>query len=488
MTHGPELEAALRSVEPRVHLLAASVLIDAGALDAAWEPISAVADAADDPRLRAEVTLSLLRLASGWTRREQRRRADGALRLAARLTPEQGVPALARHLHREGRLEEASELWAEAVRLDVGEADHHLRHGHLLERLGRFEEAHAAYLRLVEELPTTSNALTVAPRLDRVAARLTAPPETGVKIALLGSATLDQLRDCLIVLAHGAGLRPEVHAGRPDRYRVDLLDPDSGLHRFAPDVLILAIHRSRLFPALEAPLGRLPDDECRQAIRSGLDEVRTMLGAFRRYSNALVLLHNMVVPQHPGQDRVIAATGARHGELVHRVNLGLAEVVATEFVDVHLIDEDALQAQCGKRVATDPRLWLAAGIPWSDALLMPLAHEHLCHLTAHRGVVGPGVRAARWTRRGGSGRLVGGIGGDIALEDRVRAIVADTFDLDDDELPGPASRETVQRWTSQTHATLVLNLEQRFGISFSLEQILAMTSERTICEVLRQLS
>ena len=90
-------------------------------------------------------------------------------------------------------------------------------------------------------------------------------------------------------------------------------------------------------------------------------------------------------------------------------------------------------------------------------------------------------------KRRGSGRREAGSGGDIALEDQVRAIVADTFNLDEDELPTPASRETVQRWTAQTHVTLILNLEQRFDVSFSLEQMVTMTSERTICEVLRQL-
>ena len=89
--------------------------------------------------------------------------------------------------------------------------------------------------------------------------------------------------------------------------------------------------------------------------------------------------------------------------------------------------------------------------------------------------------------RRGSRPLESASGGDIALEDQVRAIVADTFNLDEDELPTPASRETVQGWTSQTHITLVLNLEQRFDVSFSLEQMVTMTSVRTICEVLHQM-
>jgi tetratricopeptide (TPR) repeat protein len=379
------LADALRAVEPRVQLLAASVLIEAGALEAAWEPISEAAQAADDPLVREELGDQLLRLARGWECRRERHAAGGALRLAALLVPERAIPALARHLQKEGFAEEALALWAEAINGDPGEADHHLHYGRLLEALGRFQDAHAAYLRLVEEVPTASTALTVAPRLARLTALLPPAPEAVIRIAMLGSATLDQLRDCLIVQAHRAGMRPEIHLVRADRYAQEILDAGSDLHGFAPDLLILAIHRSRLFPELDDLPCRLSADERRQAIRSGLNSLRSLLRAFRKRSSAPVLLHNMVVPQHPL--RVVADAEDELGQpdVFHRINLSLARLVSTEFRDVHLVDEDAVQARCGKSGATDPRLWLAARMPWSESLLMPLARELLRHLLACRG-------------------------------------------------------------------------------------------------------
>ncbi len=78
--------------------------------------------------------------------------------------------------------------------------------------------------------------------------------------------------------------------------------------------------------------------------------------------------------------------------------------------------------------------------------------------------------------------------GGAALAERVRAAIAASFGLDEDELPHPASRETIAEWTSRTHLSLVLNLEARFEVTFSLEQLVAMSSEQSIVAVLRELT
>jgi acyl carrier protein len=78
-------------------------------------------------------------------------------------------------------------------------------------------------------------------------------------------------------------------------------------------------------------------------------------------------------------------------------------------------------------------------------------------------------------------------GDDASLEHQVDAVIAATFDLDEDDLPIPASRETIAAWTSCSQMTLLLNLEQRFDVSFSLEQAVTMTSAQRIRKVLRDM-
>lgn len=74
---------------------------------------------------------------------------------------------------------------------------------------------------------------------------------------------------------------------------------------------------------------------------------------------------------------------------------------------------------------------------------------------------------------------------DASLEEEVDAVIAASFDLDEDELPVPASPETISGWTSRSQLLLLMRLEERFGVSLTLEQMVAMTSAQRIVEVLR---
>jgi acyl carrier protein len=73
---------------------------------------------------------------------------------------------------------------------------------------------------------------------------------------------------------------------------------------------------------------------------------------------------------------------------------------------------------------------------------------------------------------------------DAPLVAQVRTVIAESLDLDEDQLPDEPSQDTVARWSSLGHLVLVLNLEERFGVSFSMEEMVTMTSARRILEVL----
>ncbi|MEA2670487.1 MAG: hypothetical protein QOG45_707 [Chloroflexota bacterium] len=384
-----EVAAALLAVEPRQRLLTASALIGAGALDAAAETLGAVAERVDDadPVVRGELCEQLLRLAGELTGRGRPAAAEDALRLGARVLPGRAIAALAHHLQGRGEVTEALALWAEAVRIGPGEVRHHLQRGRILEAQLRLPEAYACYLGALEVLPGAGQALRLAPALERVAGRLPEPAAgRSVSIAVLGSATLDQLRACLVVQCHRAGLRPRLHLAGFDQYAQEILDPGSGLYGCAPDMVVLAVHRSRFFPRLCDSPHQLSLEARRTEIERGVATVRGLVAAFRERSGALLLLHNMVVPQNPALGIADARDQLGEGAMVVEINRRLAELVRTEFRDVHLLDEDGVQARCGKASATDPRLWLVAGMPWSDAMAMALAAEHVRHLRAHRGL------------------------------------------------------------------------------------------------------
>lgn len=61
-------------------------------------------------------------------------------------------------------------------------------------------------------------------------------------------------------------------------------------------------------------------------------------------------------------------------------------------------------------------------------------------------------------------------------EREIRQIMADLFAVDASTLDADASPDSIEAWDSLQHVNLVLDLESRFGIQLSEEDVEAMTS------------
>ena len=124
--------------------------------------------------------------------------------------------------------------------------------------------------------PSARNYLVVSQRLDELAETVTdALPTQSVRVALLGNATLDHLQSYLKVECYRAGLRPLVYQGRFDQYTQDILNPRSELYAFSPEVVICAIHASRLFPHIHHDPFTLTIEERRAEMDAGLTTMTT---------------------------------------------------------------------------------------------------------------------------------------------------------------------------------------------------------------------
>lgn len=71
---------------------------------------------------------------------------------------------------------------------------------------------------------------------------------------------------------------------------------------------------------------------------------------------------------------------------------------------------------------------------------------------------------------------VGRIGTDVDIEARVRGVLGDVFGVDPSAVDGNTSRDTVERWDSLQHLTLVLSLEEEFDIHFDDEESVSLVT------------
>ncbi len=62
------------------------------------------------------------------------------------------------------------------------------------------------------------------------------------------------------------------------------------------------------------------------------------------------------------------------------------------------------------------------------------------------------------------------------VEQRVRSVLADVFGLDAAAIGPDTSTDTVEGWDSLHHLTVVLSLEEEFGIEFDDEETLSLVN------------
>jgi len=64
--------------------------------------------------------------------------------------------------------------------------------------------------------------------------------------------------------------------------------------------------------------------------------------------------------------------------------------------------------------------------------------------------------------------------------------MAETFGVDESEIPEDVNQNDYSPWTSLAHLTLLVALEEKFGVSFSTTEMTVMNSLSSVVEVLRK--
>jgi acyl carrier protein len=73
------------------------------------------------------------------------------------------------------------------------------------------------------------------------------------------------------------------------------------------------------------------------------------------------------------------------------------------------------------------------------------------------------------------------------MDERVRKVMAATFGVPESSIPANASPDNVTNWDSVRHMSLILALEEEFGVRFDEEQMAELVTFDLIRTALRDL-
>jgi FkbH-like protein len=166
------------------------------------------------------------------------------------------------------------------------------------------------------------------------------------RVALLGSYTTSQLALLLGLAAFREGIDIDIYESGYGQYSQDLIDPDSELYAFRPEVVILAVH--------EGALG-LPEiaDDPDAAVGDELERWRQLWALATRRASARVIQHTFVT--HPAQP--LGHLAGRLGSRYAMAEMLNARMMREAPAEVAFVDCERLASWCGKQAWFNERYW-----------------------------------------------------------------------------------------------------------------------------------
>lgn len=215
-----------------------------------------------------------------------------------------------------------------------------------------------------------------AQRLVEACRDAVAAPGRRARVAVLGSYTTSQLAALLPLAGLRAGADLEVYEAGYGQYRMEVLDPASGLHAFDPDVVVLAVHEGEV---------ALPDlvDDPEAAVEAELQRWTSLWEQLRSRFDAHVVQHTFAVPAEQALGHLAASTPGSRYAMLHRLNARLGEAAGA---GVSLVDCERLAGDVGKRTWFDARYYHLAKQAVGLSCVPLLVRHTAAVIAAHLGL------------------------------------------------------------------------------------------------------
>jgi FkbH-like protein len=198
--------------------------------------------------------------------------------------------------------------------------------------------------------------------IDKLAATYPGLAKRKIRIALVGTVTLELWVPALRTLCFSWGIAAEIYVGQFQQYTQEILDPASGLAQFQPDLVIIAADWRALALPVESsdPAG---------TVAAKLALFQPLWRHCREKLGANIIQSNFEVPEIDPLGNLGAALPGGRASVLRQLNLELARQ------GVPILDIDQISALHGKQRWQDEALWQAAKqYPSTEAI--PLLARH----------------------------------------------------------------------------------------------------------------
>ena len=248
-----------------------------------------------------------------------------------------------------------------------------LHRARLLARQGRNGEAIADLRLALQQFPPYAFFVKCEKLIERMMASEAWEPRRKAKVAILGSATTSLLAPVLRAAGFRDGIELTIYEGPYGNYSQEILDSESGLYRFQPDITLLVPNCRDLF---------LPPSGGKDISQAVCERLRTLWKVLQERNPCHIVQVGFDRPRDGAWGSLEDTLPEGRRRIVIQTNLHLSENLPG---GVSFVDIDAVAIQAGVELVADKEWFTAKQYPAPSVL--PLLGDYLCsHCRAALGL------------------------------------------------------------------------------------------------------
>ena len=200
-----------------------------------------------------------------------------------------------------------------------------------------------------------------------------------VRIAILRSYMLEPAVDLLKAEAFTSGFDPSIYIGEFNTYTQDILDGESGLYKFSPDVVFLSVLTRSITPVLWYDFASLKKEEIEDSVEEVITTFEDLVRQFRSHSHAHLVIHTLDMPLIPCFGLADLKVRPGQKDTIRQINTAVSEIAAG-CEGVYILDTNEMIACYGRYSWEDVEKWITTRLPMTAPALANLAREWLRYL------------------------------------------------------------------------------------------------------------
>ncbi len=200
-----------------------------------------------------------------------------------------------------------------------------------------------------------------------------------IKVAILSSFTTKGIKETLFVKCCELGIPVMFHVGDYNQYAQEILNKNSGLYKFNPDLIIIFIDTKVIMGELYFLPYQISDEQRKDWVDEKLKEIQSLVQKIKERSSAKILFHNFELPFYSPLGIVENKQKFGFIESVETLDINLRDVFKND-IQVFIFDYNSFCSKVGKENIVDYKMYYIGDMKLNLQYIPELCDEYLSYI------------------------------------------------------------------------------------------------------------